>query len=69
MSYSRCFWFFALAAAAALFLCSCNRPSTVQARAGEAPTVRVVSAIAKDVPLDLSSIGNVEAIASVDVKS
>jgi len=31
--------------------------------------VRVVSAIAKDVPLDLSSIGNVEAIASVDVKS
>ena len=69
MSYSRCFWFFALAAAAALLLCSCNRPSTVQARAGEAPTVRVVSAIAKDVPLDLSSIGNVEAIASVDVKS
>lgn len=31
--------------------------------------MRVVSAIAKDVPLDLSSIGNVEAIASVDVKS
>ena len=69
MSYSRCYWFFASAPAAALLLCSCNRPNTVQARAGESPAVRVVSAIAKDIPLDLSSIGNVEAIASVDVKS
>lgn len=31
--------------------------------------VRVVAAVTKDIPLDIESIGNVEAIASVDVKS
>jgi multidrug efflux system membrane fusion protein len=41
----------------------------VQARAGVVPSVRVVAAATKDIPLDLESIGNVEAIASVDVKS
>lgn len=35
----------------------------------QAAPVRAVSAVASDVPLDTSAVGNVEAIASVDVKS
>ena len=41
----------------------------MQARAGVVPSVRVIAAATRDIPLDISSIGNVEAIASVDVKS
>jgi membrane fusion protein, multidrug efflux system len=33
------------------------------------PAVRVVSAVNRDVPLEINSIGNVESMASVDVKS
>ncbi len=35
----------------------------------QAAPVRAVPAVASDVPLDVSAVGNVEAIASVDVKS
>jgi membrane fusion protein, multidrug efflux system len=67
LPYSRCVWVLALVGA--LTLSSCNWSDSRQAQAHVTPSVRVVSAVAKDIPLDLSSIGNVEAIASVDVKS
>jgi membrane fusion protein, multidrug efflux system len=35
----------------------------------QAAPVRTISAVASDVPLDVSAVGNVEAISSVDVKS
>jgi membrane fusion protein, multidrug efflux system len=60
------------AVAATLLLCGCNRPDAVHAQAGmgmPAVAVRVVPVVTKDIPLDISSIGNVEAIATVDVKS
>lgn len=69
MSYSGCFGL--LAAALITLLCGCNRPDAVHAQAGNMPVaaVRVVAAVTRDIPLDIASIGNVEAIASVDVKS
>ena len=69
MSFSRCFWFLAIVSSVTLLLCGCNRQNAVPFRAGAAPSVRIVPAVTRDIPLDLSSIGNVEAIASVDVKS
>jgi multidrug efflux system membrane fusion protein len=65
LPYSRWFWLLA----PALLLSSCDWPDSRQSQARVTPSVRVVSAMARDIPLDLSSIGNVEAIASVDVKS
>jgi multidrug efflux system membrane fusion protein len=52
-----------------LLSAGCNRQEAVQARGMVTPTVRVVPAVTLDIPLDIASIGNVEAIASVDVKS
>src|SRR6202790_4384745 len=71
VSYSRFFEVLALASTITLLLCGCNRQDAVHAQAGEMPAVavRVVPAVTKDIPLDIDSIGNVEAIASVDVKS
>jgi membrane fusion protein, multidrug efflux system len=57
---------------ASLLLSGCNRQDAVRGRAGmamPAVAVRVVPVVTKDIPLDVSSIGNVEAIATVDVKS
>lgn len=56
-------------AAVALLFSGCNRQEAVQARGMVTPTVRVVPVVTLDIPLDIASIGNVEAIASVDVKS
>jgi multidrug efflux system membrane fusion protein len=71
VAYARFFGSLALAAPVTLLLCSCQRQAAVHAQAGMLPTVavRVVPAVTKDIPLDIDSIGNVEAIASVDVKS
>jgi membrane fusion protein, multidrug efflux system len=71
VSYSRFFEVLALASTITLLLCGCNRQDAVHAQAGKMPAVavRVVPAVTKDIPLDIDSIGNVEAIASVDVKS
>src|SRR4051794_1497711 len=44
-------------------------PSSMAAMMMAPPPVRAVSAAAADVPLTISAVGNVEAIASVDVKS
>jgi multidrug efflux system membrane fusion protein len=60
-----------LAIGAALGAVSCSRQD-VRASAPATPppvAVRTVAAAAAEVPLDVSGIGNVEAIASVDVKS
>jgi membrane fusion protein, multidrug efflux system len=57
---------------AALSLVSCSRGAVnVSAAAAPPPpvAVRAVSAVASDVPLEISAIGKVEAIASVDIKS
>jgi membrane fusion protein, multidrug efflux system len=65
----------ALATPALVLLSGCNKQEGVHAQAGgpgggmPAVAVRVVPAVTKDIPLDIASIGNVEAIASVDVKS
>jgi multidrug efflux system membrane fusion protein len=69
--YSRFFGLLALGFLITLLLCGCNRQDAVHAQAGKMPAVavRVVPAVTKDIPLDIDSIGNVEAIASVDVKS
>ena len=71
MSYSRFFGLLALGFLITLLLCGCNRQDAVHAQARKMPAVavRVVPAVTKDIPLDIDSIGNVEAIASVDVKS
>ncbi len=57
--------------AVVLLLSGCSRQDAVHAQAGKTPVVavRVVPAMTKDIPLDIASIGNVEAISSVDVKS
>ncbi|HLK17771.1 MAG TPA: efflux RND transporter periplasmic adaptor subunit [Bryobacteraceae bacterium] len=59
------------ALAVILLSSGCNRPDSVHAQAGKMPVVavRVVPAVTKDIPLDIASIGNVEAVSSVDVKS
>lgn len=69
-------WTFASALAlalGALLLTSCGKKQNANAAAFMAmmqtAPVRTVSAVATDVPLDVSAVGNVEAIASVDVKS
>ena len=71
MLYLRSFGLLALASAVTLMLGGCQRQAAVHAQAGMLPAVavRVVPAVTKDIPLDIDSIGNVEAIASVDVKS
>jgi multidrug efflux system membrane fusion protein len=60
-------------AALALLLTSCGKKQNANAAAFMAmmqtAPVRTVSAVAADVPLDVSAVGNVEAIATVDVKS
>ncbi len=58
--------------AAALLLSSCTKKQNTSAAAFmmmQAAPVRTVAAVATDVPLDVSAVGNVEAISSVDVKS
>ena len=60
------------AVALTLTTASCSRlgqPPTSAQAAEPPPAVRVISAVAADVPLDISAIGNVEAISSVDVKA
>ncbi len=71
MLYLRSFGLLVLASAVMLMLDGCQRQAAVHAQAGMLPAVavRVVPAVTKDIPLDIDSIGNVEAIASVDVKS
>jgi membrane fusion protein, multidrug efflux system len=69
VSYSRFCRFLVLVSPPMLLLCGCNRQNAVQARANVTPSVRVVSAVTRDIPLDIAGIGNAEAIASVDVKS
>lgn len=60
-------------ASAALLLSSCGKKQNANAAAFMAmmqtAPVRTVTAVATDVPLDVAAVGNVEAIASVDVKS
>src|SRR5438105_4810354 len=61
----------ALACGVTLSVISCSR-NDVKADATAAPppvAVRAASATTSDVPLEIAAIGNVEAIASVDVKS
>lgn len=56
----------------ALLVPSCSKkqaPSPMAAMMAMAAPVRVVPATAADVPLTISAVGNVEAMASVDVKS
>jgi multidrug efflux system membrane fusion protein len=71
VSYLRSFGLLALTSAITLMLGGCQRQDAVHAQGGMLPVVavRVVPAVTKDIPLDIDSIGNVEAIASVDVKS
>lgn len=59
------------ALAVILLSSGCNRQDAVHAQGGAMPVVavRVVPAVTKDIPLDIASIGNVEAVSSVDVKS
>jgi membrane fusion protein, multidrug efflux system len=61
----------ALACCAVLIVSACSR-GNVKADAAAAPppvAVRAVPATAADVPLEVAAIGNVEAIASVEIKS
>ena len=61
-----------LVAVAAIALAGCSNQPAVNAGAPPQPpvvAVRALNATAADVPLEISAIGNVEAIASVDVKS
>jgi membrane fusion protein, multidrug efflux system len=61
-----------LASAFALTSLSCSQlaqPQAASQTAAPPATVRVVSAVAADVPLEIAAIGNVEAISSVDVKA
>jgi membrane fusion protein, multidrug efflux system len=53
-----------------LALTSCFRPPTkANAASVETVPVRTTEAISQDVPLEIAAVGNVEAIASVDVRS
>ena len=62
-----------LTLAIALFTASCGKTPSQTSAAGPAGmppvAVRAVTALASDVPLDVSAIGNVEAISTVDVKA
>jgi multidrug efflux system membrane fusion protein len=59
-----------LIALASLSLASCSRVSAkANANAKDLVSVRAVRAISQDVPLEISAVGNVEAIHSVEVKS
>jgi len=63
---------FVFAVVCALILPSCGKKKGMSAAAMammQAVPVRAVAALASDVPLDVSAVGNVEAITSVDVKS
>jgi multidrug efflux system membrane fusion protein len=58
--------------ACALGLASCTKksaPNPMMMMMMQAVPVRAVPAVASDVPLDFSAVGNVEAITTVDVKS
>jgi membrane fusion protein, multidrug efflux system len=61
--------------AAAILLASCTKKGPTGAQAAmmmmmmQAVPVRAVPAVATDVPLEVSGVGNVEAVATVDVKS
>ncbi len=61
--------------AAAVLLASCSKKGPTGAQAAmmammmQAVPVRAVPAVATDVPLEVSGVGNVEAMATVDVKS
>lgn len=63
----------ALTCLAALFLVSCSRPEASRpaepGRAARGVPVRVEKAVLRDVPVEILAIGNVEAFASVAVKS
>ena len=65
---SRSVWFVVVLPLVALSG-GCNRQEGPPRPAQGVPAVRVVAAVTKDIPLDVSGIGNVEAVASVDVKS
>src|SRR5882724_3082425 len=67
--YSRLNWMATIALPVILVITSCTRQDAVHARTDVTPAVRVVPAVTMDIPLDIASIGNVEAVASVDVKS
>jgi membrane fusion protein, multidrug efflux system len=59
-----------LIALASLLLSSCSRVSAkANANAKDLVSVRAVRAISQDVPLEITAVGNVEAIHSVEVKS
>ena len=56
--------------AQAVLLAACSREGAPAASGGSpAQGVRVASAIAADVPLEIAAIGNVEAMSSVEVKA
>jgi multidrug efflux system membrane fusion protein len=57
------------AACVALVATACSPGGAEQQAAVPPVAVRVISATAADVPLEISAIGNVEAISSVDVKA
>jgi multidrug efflux system membrane fusion protein len=62
----------AVIAASLLFSSSCEKKAVPNAMAmmmAQEVPVRAVAAIASDVPLEFSAVGNVEALTSVDVKS
>jgi membrane fusion protein, multidrug efflux system len=60
-----------LCCGATLSVVSCSRGDIKASSTAEVPAVavRAVSATTSDVPLEIAAIGNVEAIASVDIKS
>lgn len=65
-------WALACAVAAVLLLGSCTKKQNTNPAAFlmmQAAPVRAVPALATDVPLDVSAVGNVEAISTVDIKS
>jgi multidrug efflux system membrane fusion protein len=66
--------FSAFALAFAILLSSCAKKGPTPAQAAmmmmmQAVPVRAVAAVASDVPLEVSGVGNVEAVSKVDVKS
>jgi multidrug efflux system membrane fusion protein len=65
----RYLYLLAILLALACAACSRNDPTKTQAAAAPTVAVRVVPAISSDVPLEVSAIGNVEAVSTVDVKS
>jgi len=66
------FQYLRILAAAGAFVCAaCSRSNSGNPQAAGPPAVavRAVAAVASDVPLEVSGIGTVEAVATVDVKS